>query len=70
MLLLVLASALERSPALDHLSELLLQGRVGLATSAVPPSPERSAFMNNTAVVGALLGTVTSQRRHPPPRSC
>ena len=42
------------------------QGRVGLATLRLSAfACLISAFMNNTAVVGALLGMVTSQRRHP-----
>jgi len=66
ILLLLVSLALERSPLLDHLSELLLRGRVGLATLRLSAfACLVSAFMNNTAVVGALLGTVTTQRRHP-----
>ncbi|MFU2485905.1 SLC13 family permease [Thauera sp. WH-1] len=66
ILLLLVSLALERSPFLDHLSELLLKGRTAFATLRLASfTCLASAFMNNTAVVGALLGTVTRQRRHP-----
>ena len=66
ILLLLVSLALERSPLLDRLSASLLQGsrrratlKLGSVTALI------SAFMNNTAVVGALLGTEARQRRHP-----
>ncbi|HRP24609.1 SLC13 family permease [Thauera sp.] len=66
ILLLLVSLALERSPFLDHLSDLLLKGRTAFATLKLASfTCLASAFMNNTAVVGALLGTVTRQRRHP-----
>ncbi|CAM5354053.1 SLC13 family permease [Thauera mechernichensis] len=66
ILLLLVSLALERSPFLDLLSQLLLKGRTRLATLKLATfSSLASAFMNNTAVVGALLGTITQQRRHP-----
>ena len=59
--LLLVSLALERSPFLDLLSQLLLKGRTRLATLKLATfSSLASAFMNNTAVVGALLGTITN----------
>ena len=67
ILLLLVSLALERSPLLDRLSASLLQGsrrratlKLGSVTALI------SAFMNNTAVVGALLGPISKQRLHPP----
>jgi di/tricarboxylate transporter len=66
ILLLLVSLALERSPLLDQLSDALLKGRTSLATLRLSSfACLISAFMNNTAVVGALLGTVARQRRHP-----
>lgn len=67
VVLLMVSLALERSPALDWLSDKLIQGtatvaafRLSIVTIAF------SAFLNNTAVVGALLGVVTKQQRVAP----
>ena len=66
ILLLLVSLALERSPLLDQLSDALLKGRTSVATLRLSSfACLISAFMNNTAVVGALLGTVARQRRHP-----
>src|SRR5690606_8892014 len=66
ILLLLVSLAIERSPLLDQLSDALLKGRTGPATIRLSSfACLASAFMNNTAVVGALLGTVARQRRHP-----
>lgn len=66
ILLLLVSLALERSPLLDQLSDALLKGRTSVATVKLSSfACLVSAFMNNTAVVGALLGTVARQRRHP-----
>lgn len=65
ILLLLVSLTLERSPLLDQLSNALLKGRTSLATLRLSSfACLISAFMNNTAVVGALLGTVARQRRH------
>ena len=69
VLLLLVSLALERSPLLDRLSASLLRGSTGLATLKLGTVTALiSAFMNNTAVVGALLGPVSKQRLHPPSR--
>lgn len=66
ILLLLVSLALERSPLLDLLSDALLKGRTSLATLRLSSfACLISAFMNNTAVVGALLGMVSRQRHHP-----
>ncbi|WP_209019953.1 SLC13 family permease [Allopusillimonas soli] len=68
VVLLLVSIALERSPILGQLSRLLI--RPGSATRAVfrlsGASVLASAFVNNTAVVGAFLGMVTHQRRIAP----
>jgi di/tricarboxylate transporter len=67
ILLLLVSLALERSPLLDRLSDALLKGRPATATLRLSGCVVAlSAFMNNTAVVGALLGMVTRQRLQPP----
>lgn len=64
IVLLLVSLALERSPILSWLSKLLLRGgSVGrsvlrLSSMAVASS----AFVNNTAVVGAFLGVLTKQK--------
>ncbi len=66
VLLLLVSLALERSPLLDRLSASLLKGSEGRATLKLGGVTALiSAFMNNTAVVGALLGPISKQRRHP-----
>ncbi|ENO78205.1 SLC13 family permease [Thauera sp. 63] len=67
ILLLLVSLALERSPLLDRLSSSLLRGSEGRAILKLGGFATLiSAFMNNTAVVGALLGPISKQRRHPP----
>ncbi len=70
LVLLMLASlALERAPLLDLLSSGLMKGSERLAVLKLSVSTALcSAFLNNTAVVGTMLGAVSSQRRHPPSR--
>ncbi|WP_280545701.1 SLC13 family permease [Halomonas sp. 11-S5] len=69
MLLLLVSLALERSPMLDWLSERLLNGRESTATARLMgTSAVLSAFLNNTAVVAAFLGTISRQKRIAPSR--
>ncbi|MBN8441164.1 MAG: SLC13 family permease [Thauera sp.] len=69
ILLLLVSLALERSPLLDRLSDTLLKGRPAMATLRLSSfAVAMSAFMNNTAVVGALLGMVSRQRLQPASR--
>lgn len=64
ILLMLVSLALERTPILDKLSTMLFRG--GKAASSVFRlsfvATFFSAFLNNTAVVGAFLGVVTKQR--------
>jgi di/tricarboxylate transporter len=65
-MLLLVSLVLERSPVLDHVSGALLRGSQGWAIFRFASvTCLFSAFLNNTAVVGALLGVVTRQRHHP-----
>ncbi|NMF90384.1 SLC13 family permease [Aromatoleum petrolei] len=67
ILLLLVSLALERSPLLDRFSDLVLKGgpaRAILRLSVV--TTLFSAVLNNTAVVGALLGVVSKQRHVAP----
>ena len=67
ILLLLVSLALERSPLLDRLSTSLLRGSPRRATLKLGGAAALiSAFINNTAVVGALLGPISKQRLHPP----
>lgn len=69
VLLLLVSLALERSPLLDRVSDLLLRGRQGLATLRLSGLTALfSAFLNNTAVVGAMLGVISRQRHIAPSR--
>ncbi len=69
LLLLLVSLALERSPMLDWLSARLLNGSARIATTRlVVSSAVMSAFVNNTAVVAALLGTISRQKRFAPSR--
>lgn len=69
ILLLLVSLALERSPLLDRLSDALLKGRPAMATLRLSSfAVVMSAFMNNTAVVGTLLGMVSRQRLQPASR--
>jgi len=67
VVLLLVSLALERSPILEQLSKILI--RNGSPTAAVlrltSVAALASAFINNTAVVGAFLGMVSKQRRVP-----
>ncbi|QID18534.1 SLC13 family permease [Nitrogeniibacter mangrovi] len=67
VLLMIVSLVLERAPILEIAFRKLINGRTGPAVfklSAV--TALASAFLNNTAVVSALLGTVSNQRTHPP----
>ncbi|WP_235864795.1 SLC13 family permease [Pseudothauera lacus] len=69
VLLLLVSLALERSPLLDRLSATLLKGRPGFAVLRLSGlTAMLSAFLNNTAVVGALLGVVARQKFISPSR--
>ncbi|HRP94630.1 MAG TPA: SLC13 family permease [Rhodocyclaceae bacterium] len=69
ILLLLVSLALERSPLLDRIADLLLKGRPTLATLRLSGVTALfSAFLNNTAVVGAMLGVIAKQRHIPPSR--
>lgn len=69
ILLLLVSLTLERSPLLDRLSDALLKGSTAVATLRLSSfAVVLSAFMNNTAVVGALLGVVSRQRLQPASR--
>lgn len=69
IVLLLVSLALERSPLLDRLSDALLKGRASLATLRLTSvTAAFSAFLNNTAVVGALLGVISRQRHQPASR--
>lgn len=67
--LLLVSIALERSPLLDSVAARLLQGRPTLAVLRLTGlAALLSAFVNNTAVVSALLGPIARQRAVPPSR--
>jgi di/tricarboxylate transporter len=69
ILLLCVSLVLERSPWIQRLSDALLSGRPAVATWRLGGFAGLcSAFLNNTAVVGALLGAVSRQRRMPASR--
>ena len=69
LLLLLVSLALERTPLLDWLSQRLLRGSETWATARLMAvSGVLSAFLNNTAVVAAFLGTITRQKRIAPSR--
>lgn len=69
LLLLLISLALERTPLLDWLSKRLLRGSESVATTRLMAvSAVLSAFLNNTAVVAAFLGTITRQKKIPPSR--
>lgn len=67
VVLLLVSLALERSPILGKLSRVLI--KKGSSTNAVfkltAVAAAASAFVNNTAVVGAFLGMVSKQTRVP-----
>lgn len=69
VLLMLVSLVLERSPLLDLAFRRLINGHPRLAVlrlSVVTASA--SAFLNNSAVVSALLGTISNQSTHPPSR--
>ncbi|EGK72861.1 TrkA-C domain protein [Methyloversatilis universalis FAM5] len=66
VLLLLVSMVVERAPVLERVSDRLLRGSPGWAVVRFTSVTTLfSAFLNNTAVVGALLGVVTRQRHHP-----
>lgn len=66
VMLLLVSLVIERSPVLERVSDRLLRGSPGWAVLRFTSvTTVFSAFLNNTAVVGALLGVVTKQRHHP-----
>lgn len=69
ILLLSVSLVLERSPWIQRLSDALLTGRPTVATWRLGGFAALcSAFLNNTAVVSALLGAISRQRRIPASR--
>lgn len=68
-LLLLISLALERSHFLELLADKLLSGSEGHARfKLIGTTAALSAFLNNTAVVGAFLGAISRQKRIPPSR--
>lgn len=66
VVLLMVSLVLERSPVLDSVMQRLLRGRPGLAIFRLTGATATlSGFLNNTAVVGSLLGPLTRQQRLP-----
>ena len=69
VLLMLVSLALERAPLMEHFAARLMAGSERLALFKLSAATALcSAFLNNTAVVGALLGAVRNQRRHSPAR--
>lgn len=70
VLLLLISIVLERASLLDRLSDLLFGGksRTGAMLRLTGVTAAASAFLNNTAVVGTLLGVVARQRKMPASR--
>ncbi|MGR7921523.1 SLC13 family permease [Zobellella denitrificans] len=69
LMLMLVSLALERSPLLDRFSDALLKGRESLASlRLMGVTATLSAFLNNTAVVGSLLGVISRQRYIPASR--
>ena len=69
VVLMLVSLALERSPLLDSLSDALLKGRESMASlRLMGVTAFMSAFLNNTAVVGSLLGVISRQRYIPASR--
>ncbi len=69
IVLMLVSLALERSPLLDRFSDILLKGRESFATlRLMGVTAVFSAFLNNTAVVGSLLGVISRQRYLPASR--
>ncbi|MCK0509191.1 SLC13 family permease [Aromatoleum anaerobium] len=66
IVLLLVSLALERSPLLDRFAGVVLKGRPSMAVLRLSVVTALvSAFLNNTAVVGALLGVISRQRHLP-----
>ncbi|MGO2088166.1 MAG: SLC13 family permease [Oceanisphaera sp.] len=69
IVLMLVSLALERSPLLDNVSNALLKGRESMASlRLMGVTAFLSAFLNNTAVVGSLLGVIARQRHIPASR--
>lgn len=69
LLLLLVSLVLERAPLIERISDTLLKGSERLATLRLClVTAACSAFLNNTAVVSTLLGTISRQRHHPASR--
>lgn len=69
IILMLVSLALERSPLLERCSTALLKGNESLATlRLMGVTAALSAFLNNTAVVGSLLGAISRQRHIPASR--
>ncbi|PSJ48045.1 SLC13 family permease [Zobellella endophytica] len=69
LVLMLVSLALERSPLLDRFSDVLLKGKETLASlRLMGVTATLSAFLNNTAVVGSLLGVISRQRYIPASR--
>ncbi|MCC4264114.1 SLC13 family permease [Oceanimonas baumannii] len=69
LVLMLVSLALERSPLLERLSDSLLQGKEWRASLRLMGlTAGLSAFLNNTAVVGSLLGVISRQRYIAPSR--
>lgn len=67
VVLLMVSLVLERSPVLDTVMQQLLKGRPGLALLRLTGATAAlSGFLNNTAVVGSLLGPLSRQQQLPP----
>lgn len=69
ILLLLVSLALERSVLLERMTQRLLSGREAFATlKLMGVASAFSAFLNNTAVVGTLLGSISRQKAIPASR--
>lgn len=69
ILLLLVSLALERSGWLERMTGRLLSGRESVAgLRLMGVAAATSAFLNNTAVVGTLLGSISRQKAIPPSR--
>jgi di/tricarboxylate transporter len=69
ILLLLVSLALERSVLLERMTNRLLSGRESMANiKLMGVASVFSAFLNNTAVVGILLGAISRQKRIPASR--
>ncbi|MCC4264632.1 SLC13 family permease [Oceanimonas baumannii] len=69
LVLMLVSLALERSPLLERFSGALLKGNENLASlRLMGVTATLSAFLNNTAVVGTLLGVISRQRHIAPSR--